>query len=468
MEKDHHAPWLVMAYIDGGTLSQRYPRGSRLPLSQIVSFVNQLAPALYYVHEHHLVHQNIKAENIFIGPDDTLLLGDFVPSVVALHPSAEHEGESTLAAMPLEQSQGNGLPASDQYALAALVYEWLTGERWRAENLVDQPNFSLRQKFPALSPLIEHVLLTALKPDPTQRFKSVKAFATAFDQAYDESQGLLAGSLQPASAGLSIGAPEKRPRARGRRFLLLGACATVLLGLGAGFFISFINSGGVHTVLARPTSKAVVRPVQTPSPTARPTATLGASPVLPTATVAVPTPTVASAPVSVAGTVLYQADWSQGWSGGSADWNVVNGELVNNGSSSDQRAAPTIVAPYSVKSADYAVEMRARATAQWPCFDAGILRGFSDASGWHGYKAAVCDQKVRLQVDDNTIIAVPFQPGNGWHVYRFEVQGPNLRFFVDGALLVRAYDTHYSLGGQVGLKSYETYLEVSDLKIIAL
>lgn len=148
----------------------------------------------------------------------------------------------------------------------------------------------------------------------------------------------------------------------------------------------------------------------------------------------------------------------------------MNNELFNNGSSFNQGAAPTIVVPYTVQRASYAVEMRARANATYPCFDAGILRGFSDASGWHGYKAAVCDQKIRLQAGNNndTLITVPFSPGTGWHLYRFEAQGSHLRFFVDGTLLIQIDDTRYPSGGQVGLKSYGTYLEISDLKITAL
>src|SRR5947209_5210693 len=57
-------PFLVMSYAPNGTLRQCHPRGSRLPLWQVVFYVQQVASALHYAHERHLIHRDIKPENL--------------------------------------------------------------------------------------------------------------------------------------------------------------------------------------------------------------------------------------------------------------------------------------------------------------------------------------------------------------------------------------------------------------------
>src|SRR2546430_14514252 len=76
--------------------------------------------------------------------------------------------------------------ASDQYSLAAVVYEWLCG----VQPLYDregQPIYSaplpLRERVPGIAPAVEEVVLVGLAPDPLRRFASVKAFALALEQA---------------------------------------------------------------------------------------------------------------------------------------------------------------------------------------------------------------------------------------------------------------------------------------------
>ncbi len=488
VEASDNAPWLVMAYVPGTTLRQRYPLGSRLPLSKIIPYVQQLAAALQYAHDRAIVHQNIKPENIFLGRDGELLLSDFAPPVVTLHPSIEHEGVATVNAMPPEQSRGDVLPASDVYALANLVYQWLTGERRVPENGADQEG--LHQKLPALPPLVEDVLQTALQPDPERRFRSVKAFASALAQAYDESRGVLTGSLAAGNGGahLPSTSAQKPPVQRGR-VLVLVLCAILFFALGASSLIYFARNSNHHA-----TTPVAARPARTPTHTVTPTLTTTRTPVVtPTATAqsttapttsvqptaapaAAPTPipTSAAAPTAT-GTTLFQADWkAQNWSG-AADWSVSNNELVDDGSTKDKGAAPTILAPYTVNRADYAVVIRARVVSAvggtpYICFDAGALRGSLDASGWHGYKVAICDGKIRLQNgnDNNVLQSIPYQPDYAWHTYRFEAQGPHLRFYIDDILKVQADDNSFPSGGRVGLKSFGTSLEVSDLKVIAL
>src|SRR5437016_10866543 len=60
-------PFLVMEYAASGTLRHRHPKGSHLATETVVSYVRQIASALQYAHDQHLVHCDIKPENMLVG-----------------------------------------------------------------------------------------------------------------------------------------------------------------------------------------------------------------------------------------------------------------------------------------------------------------------------------------------------------------------------------------------------------------
>ncbi len=188
-QPDNTTPYLVMKYAAHGSLRQRYPRGTRLAPTDILPYLKQLAEALTYTHKQKVVHCDIKPENILLDEQDRLLLADFGIAKLA------HQREQNIRGTPLymapEQIQGHSQPASDQYALAVVVYEWLCGqcpfpgstsEEIRNKHL-HMPPPPLRQFVPTLSPKIEQVVLQALAKDPKGRFQDIKEFVTKFEEA---------------------------------------------------------------------------------------------------------------------------------------------------------------------------------------------------------------------------------------------------------------------------------------------
>jgi len=227
-------PFLVMSFASGGTLRTVHPKGMVVPLPAVVDYVTQIAEALQYAHEQHIIHRDIKPENLLVGARQEVLLGDFgIAVLIQRSRSVSTQAVvGTAAYMAPEQFRGKPCFASDQYALAVVVYEWLVGERPFGGSFVElasqhllTPPPGLRERNAGISPTVERVVLTALAKEPAQRFGSVKDFAQALAQASlaTVSTFFSPGRLQadplphhpivPTAAMASVASPAQRTEA---------------------------------------------------------------------------------------------------------------------------------------------------------------------------------------------------------------------------------------------------------------
>jgi len=184
-------PFLVMDYAPNGTLRQRHPRGTQLPLDTIVFYVKQIADALQYAHNERLVHRDIKPENMLIGPKNEVLVSDFgLATMTRSSRSFDTKGiAGTVAYMAPEQIQGKPCAASDQYALGIVIYEWISGHlpfngsliEIATQHMLTTPP-SLLIRVPELSPEVEHIILKALEKEPNKRFANVREFVSALEK----------------------------------------------------------------------------------------------------------------------------------------------------------------------------------------------------------------------------------------------------------------------------------------------
>jgi serine/threonine protein kinase len=263
--------FLVSEYALHGSLRQRYGPGEQLPLPTVMAYVGAITAALQYVHERGLVHGAIKPENMLLGQDDRVLLTDFRALLFSPNNGSgalvapEHVEAPTYLAP--EQWQGLYSPASDQYALAVVVYEWLSG----APPFQGSPT-ALRELHCHATPpplpvfavqmphKVEQVLHKALAKDPQQRFADVQAFAQAFMQAVgrDVSSGENTTLLlpqepvlaHPVEPGLSTSRTIEKTvpqfstrqqvsvrRSRVRPLIIALSCLLALLLIGSGLLI---------------------------------------------------------------------------------------------------------------------------------------------------------------------------------------------------------------------------------------
>jgi serine/threonine protein kinase len=201
---ENSVPYLVMDYAPNGTLRLRHPKGSHLPLQLVVSYVQQIANALQYAHEQRVIHRDIKPENMLVGRNNEILLTDFGIALVAQssHYQKAQNIAGTLAYMAPEQIQAHPRPASDQYSLGIVIYEWLGGQRpfqgTMTEIAIKHATAMpppLRLFAPDLPTSVEQVVLMALQKNPHDRFPSVLAFAHALERASNQFSQLPASGL---------------------------------------------------------------------------------------------------------------------------------------------------------------------------------------------------------------------------------------------------------------------------------
>ncbi len=192
--------YMVMPYRKEGSLAQWLQQRTSTALlspEDTLFFMAQAADALQHAHEHGIVHQDVKPSNFLIrqrsgAPDHPdLFLADFgIAKFMNATSTTSQHVRGTPTYMAPEQWQGNPVPATDQYALAIMAYELLTGQapfkgsmaQMMYQHLGVTPTAPSSVK-EELSPYIDVVLFNALEKKPEERFPSMSIFIQALEQA---------------------------------------------------------------------------------------------------------------------------------------------------------------------------------------------------------------------------------------------------------------------------------------------
>lgn len=186
--------YLVMEFLQGETLAERLARRGALPMELVVTVVEHVAAGLYAAHSHGVVHRDLKPDNVFLVPiaghqHELAKVLDFGISKAKDLNHGVHGPQSALMGTPQymspEQCQGRSKAVdarTDQFALAVITYEMLTGQPPFAGDSVGTVLSQVLYANPPpmhLNPEVEQVVRRGLAKAPEDRFPSVTAFATA-------------------------------------------------------------------------------------------------------------------------------------------------------------------------------------------------------------------------------------------------------------------------------------------------
>jgi len=353
-------PYVIMEHATGRSLRQRLDRqaSTLLPTEEILTLIEQISQALDYLHEQHIIHGNVKPENILFTEHDQALLSDLDP--MTLSETANTTDLALHATSPYiapEQMAGQGSCQSDQYALGCIAYELFTGHpAFSSPDLALQHNLSTEtvipptQINPSLAPQIEQVILKAMAKDASSRYESVFQFNQALHAAtglsiafsstaieiqaedpvplpssfenatlpvedsglheeHEENHIALSSKLAPPTTPSQISQKRGARTKTAVQIWLIVACVGIALGATSELFHLFYvrnnpsqESGTIiqHRVLSPQAafSSPVAHPSRTtiPTPTVIPTPLLTPTIIAPTPIIIVPTPTPSPLP----------------------------------------------------------------------------------------------------------------------------------------------------------------------------
>ncbi|MEW6207105.1 MAG: TonB family protein, partial [Acidobacteriota bacterium] len=225
-EEEDGLVYITMEFVDGEPLSKIIKREGPLPLDRIVNIIRQVADALDAAHQLHIVHRDMKPDNIMVcrreGKPDWVKVVDFGIAKQARHGigykaltqrgvilgTPEYMSPEQLLRKPLD-------PRSDIYSLGLVIFKSLTGKpafegltpQARMIKKLSEPPMRLTDAKPDLvvSPEVEEVLRKALDPEPDLRYQTVLELAADLERAARHNA---AWAVQVADAEQTTGASD--------------------------------------------------------------------------------------------------------------------------------------------------------------------------------------------------------------------------------------------------------------------
>src|ERR1041385_1629023 len=226
--------YIAMEYVDGPTLDEVLSEPQPISAEKMFSILGQTVVALDYAHQKGIVHRDIKPANIMIASGGRVKITDFGIAKVTASDQFTMTGSivGTPHYMSPEQVQGRGVDGrSDQFSLAVIAYEMLTGEKpYTGEHLttvvykiVSEDPLPPPRLNPSLSGGIEAVIRKALSKRADGRYRTCQEFMEALEKACAATKGwklMPRGGVlnEPTLADVaSPGAPKLPPPRRPSR-----------------------------------------------------------------------------------------------------------------------------------------------------------------------------------------------------------------------------------------------------------
>ena len=272
--EDDGRPFIAMEYVEGETLADLVARRGRLPAAEAASLGMQACAGLAAAHGAGLVHRDVKPQNLLLGADGILKLGDFGIA-------AGHEGTRlTLAGTVLgtagylapEQARGEQVTAAaDIYAVGAVLYELLSGEPSRTAGSLAELGANgfhppdLAARVPEAPAELVAAVTACLAVRPEDRPPSAAALARMLAPVTAEAETLPLPA-DPSRRATEILAPRSAGRSRRWTSRRLAAAAALVVAALAGLAAALVLSTGGHGSPPRPRPRTVAPPATGANP----------------------------------------------------------------------------------------------------------------------------------------------------------------------------------------------------------
>ena len=199
IQHENDTAFIFMEYVDGDTFEKLLHSDTAIDGLVILRLLKQAAEALDYAHQRGIIHRDVKPANIMVRRDGVAKIADFGIARMQSH-SLTQTGQILGTPNYMSPEQISGKPVdgrADQYSLAVMLYEVLTGERpfvadslptllFRVVSEAPQPAPHFN---PTLSPAIDAVLQRALAKAPADRFPSCSEMMHALESACENTPG---------------------------------------------------------------------------------------------------------------------------------------------------------------------------------------------------------------------------------------------------------------------------------------
>jgi eukaryotic-like serine/threonine-protein kinase len=296
-EVDGHL-YIAMEFVQGADLEALMLAHEPLSLQEKLDVIIDVLTGLAFAHKRGIVHRDIKPANIRIAEDGRAKLMDFgVAHLTSSNLTNTGASLGTPVYMSPEQiTGGKATPATDVFAVGAVLYELLTGCKPFDSNtlqglfykiLTEKPK-PLRDAMPGLPSALDHIVEKAMAKDAPQRYQS------ALDMANDLSgvRAMLSGPSYPSSVSLSATVEHAIRRSRQaakvrmvRRELVAGGVLAAVLVIALAWWQLGKGDAPVTTTASSASRAAPVAPESAAGSTGGPSD--------PAATVPTPPPTPA-------------------------------------------------------------------------------------------------------------------------------------------------------------------------------
>src|ERR1700749_2843407 len=270
--EDDGRPYIVLEYVEGETLKDRIRRMGRLPITEAVAYAIEIARALGAAHARHIVHRDVKPQNVLIDHEGSAKVTDFGIARTLEEDGLTADGRvlGTTDYVSPEQALGQDVTGqSDLYSLGVLLYEMLTGEvPFTGESQVAVAMKHVRETIPDVQ---------LKRPEISAALASVVDTATAkrLDERYADDAELIADledvlAIETARAGNVTGEVttvlRTLPSPKRRRLPLRRRQPVVVVVLGLILAVAIV---AILVFLANNTHRGTPRLPQ-PAPKATP------------------------------------------------------------------------------------------------------------------------------------------------------------------------------------------------------